>query len=313
MTGARLLQMSGVIVDLVYRVDAVPLAGDEAIVSDFTISAGGGFNAMIAAKRAGLDVTYGGLIGTGPFADIALADLRAAEIPVLSDRHRIDQGCCTVLVDAKGERTFIAHDGAEGHVSDADLARIPARDYNYCLLSGYALYFPGSYAALTRWLGGGGGGGGAMGTTLFFDPSPVVAALRPEVLKAALHRADWISANTREAAIITGMSDPRAAALQLGANRRGGAVVRTGADGCHVATDGQCAHIPGFDVATIDSNGAGDTHLGSFIAALSQGRTPVQAARYANAAAALSTTCRGPATAPFPNEVEQLIKQAPNA
>ncbi len=95
---ARFLQMSGIVADLLYEVEQVPVAGKEAIVSGFKISPGGGFNAMVAAKRAGLRVCYGGSIGSGPFADLVREGLSAEEIPFLrtQDMDR-DQGCCTVL------------------------------------------------------------------------------------------------------------------------------------------------------------------------------------------------------------------------
>lgn len=113
-----LLQLSGVIVDLVYRVEQVPLAGEEAIVSGFHMSAGGGFNAMVAARRSGMQVTYGGCLGSGPLADIVSTQLRREGISTAqSKRSDCDQGCCTVLVDCNGERTFIAKEGAEGAVS----------------------------------------------------------------------------------------------------------------------------------------------------------------------------------------------------
>jgi sugar/nucleoside kinase (ribokinase family) len=51
-------------------------------------------------------------------------------------------------------------------------------------------------------------------------------------------------------------------------------------------------------VTPIDTNGAGDTHVGCFIAALAEGHAPPEAARLANVAAALSTTEEGPSTAP---------------
>ena len=38
----RLIQLSGVVVDLTYRVEALPTPGHEAIVTGFSISAGGG-------------------------------------------------------------------------------------------------------------------------------------------------------------------------------------------------------------------------------------------------------------------------------
>jgi sugar/nucleoside kinase (ribokinase family) len=57
----------------------------------------------------------------------------------------------------------------------------------------------------------------------------------------------------------------------------------------------------------LDSNGAGDTHTGAFIAALATGADDVAAARTANAAAALSVTRRGPATAPTAAELARFL------
>jgi sugar/nucleoside kinase (ribokinase family) len=65
--------------------------------------------------------------------------------------------------------------------------------------------------------------------------------------------------------------------------------------------------VPGFPVAAVDSNGAGDTHTGAFIAALAAGEDAAGAARRANAAAALSVTKRGPATAPTSAELGRFL------
>jgi len=298
---AGLLQISGVVVDLVYSVDAVPKAGEEAIVRDFAIKPGGGFNAMIASKRAGMDVYYGGALGTGPFASIVRNALDAEAIPVLRSQDMArDQGCCTVMVDRQGERTFLASDGAEGHATIDDLKQVTASNFDWMLLSGYALHYRGSCPAIFDWLQR-----EAPFPGLIFDPSPVVAALPANVLAAARARATWISANSHEAAVMTGLSDSMQSAKELARNapENGGAIVRDGKHGCIVATHEICISVPAFPVTPVDTNGAGDTHLGCFIARLARGDTPVAAAHYANVAAALSTTRPGPATAPFENEV----------
>ena len=98
--GNRRLLISGVVVDLVYEVEAVPRAGKEAMMTGFRVMTRGGFRAMVAVCRAGMAVTYGSSIGTGPFADIAMDGLQAERIPVLLPRYAAgDQGCCCVLVD----------------------------------------------------------------------------------------------------------------------------------------------------------------------------------------------------------------------
>lgn len=303
----RLLQMSGVVADLLYEVDHVPAAGEEAIVRGFSITPGGGFNAMVAAKRAGMMVCYGGSIGSGPFANIVREGLNAEGIPFLrtQDLER-DQGCCSVLIDQDGERTFVASDGAEGHVTADALAQISFSDFDWTLLSGYALHYAGSRDVLQSWLNS-----DAPISNLVFDPSPIVAAIPQEALSAALNRATWVSANAREAAILTGKSNLAEAAKALAASRpaSGGVVVRNGSDGCLVATHQYCREVPACRVQAVDTNGAGDTHVGSFIARLSRGDDPVRAAEYANVAAALSTTQKGPATAPTRAAVKEATQK----
>ncbi|MEM8581638.1 MAG: PfkB family carbohydrate kinase [Pseudomonadota bacterium] len=297
----RLLQLSGVVVDLLYDVEAVPSAGEEAIVNGFSITPGGGFNAMVAAKRAGMEVSYGGGLGTGPFARTVREGLNQQAIPFLrpQDTER-DQGCCTVMIDRSGERTFVASDGAEGHATMEEISKLTALNFDWILLSGYALHYQGSCGAMQQWLQS-----DAPVANLAFDPSPVVAALPSDALAAACKKATWISANVREAAVLTGTTDAHEAAKTLAAKMpdHGGAVVRHGKHGCIIATHDFCESIAAFEVTPVDTNGAGDAHLGSFIARLAAGDTPFQAARYANVAAALATTKRGPATAPLPEEV----------
>ena len=293
--------MAGVMIDIIYVVDAVPRAGGEAHVRSCSIRPGGGFNAMAAAKRAGMQVSYGGSLGTGPFATAGQTALHAEYINILRplDSHR-DQGCCTVLVDFFGERTFIAADGAEGQVEQSALATIDYSQFDWTLLSGYTLYYRGSRDSFRDLLIN-----EDRIQRLVFDPSPIIALVYPEYKKHAIRRALWISANEEEAFNLTNLLDPRKSAIELASGRPpgGGAVVRVGAKGCFVAYDGNCELIPAYPVKVVDSNGAGDVHLGTFIAKLAESDDPFTAARYANVAAALSTTKRGPAMPPETSEV----------
>lgn len=293
----RLVQLSGVIMDHVYRVRAVPAPGAEAVVHDATLTPGGGFNAMVAARRMGMQVAYGGTLGTGAFADRIAEALAGEGISPLRPRlGGLDQGCCTVLIDDAGERSFIASEGADGVVTDADLAALQVRPDDWLLLSGYALLYHGSREALTRWLRTSPG-------RLVFDPCPQVAQIAPEARAAALGAAHWVSANRAEAETLTGHADPASAARAL-ADRPGGAVLRDGARGAWLALPGAgVTHLPAFPVPVVDSNGAGDTHIGAFIAGLAAGHPPQHALLLANIAAALSITRAGPATAPTLTEV----------
>ncbi|WP_372835776.1 PfkB family carbohydrate kinase, partial [Puniceibacterium confluentis] len=185
-----------------------------------------------------------------------------------------------------------------GHLSASEIDAVATEPFGWTLLSGYALHYRGSRRALGDWLDR------TAVPNLVFDPSPVVAALDPALLAVAVGRARWISANLDEARVIAGPMPAAEAALCLARGRPdGGAVLRDGARGCYLAQGGQVTHIPALEVQAVDTNGAGDTHVGSFIAELSRTGDALRAARYANIAAALSTTRHGPATAPTRAEV----------
>jgi len=64
---------------------------------------------------------------------------------------------------------------------------------------------------------------------------------------------------------------------------------------------GQRIRIRPHHVDAVDATGAGDTFDGSFLARLLEGDDPETAARYANVAAALSTTGYGAVT-PIPRK-----------
>ena len=307
MTGRfdRLLHLGNVVVDIVLDVPALPERGGDVLATGSVMTPGGGFNVMVAAARQGLPVAYAGAYGSGPFAALARAALADAGITILQPpKAGIDTGFVVSIVDAEGERTFVTSRGAEATLTTADLGGISAAPGDASYLSGYGLVHPSNRAALLGWLGR-----LPPGHAVFADPGPLVQLIPPDAMERVLGRADWWTCNAREAALLTGRQDPVAAARAL-ARRTGsrGVLVRTGPAGCLLGRGGSApVRVPGFDVDVLDTNGAGDAHTGTFIAALARGLDAVAAAREANAAAALSVTRRGPATAPAAAELARFL------
>ncbi len=324
---SRLLHLGNVVIDIVLDVPALPERGGDVLATGTQLTPGGGFNVLAAAARLGLRVGYAGSHGSGPFAELASAALGRERIEVLQPpKAGTDTGFVIAVVDGGGERTFVTSPGAEAAMTDADLAGITAGPDDAVYLSGYGLVHPGNRAALLGWLGRLGAA-----TVVFADPGPLGHLLPPAVLDAVMARVGWWSCNAREAERMTGRRDPAAAASALavrlgrlagrppatgpqtlqppGRRETGpGALVRTGPGGCWLGHDGtDPVHVPGFRVDVIDTNGAGDAHAGAFIAALAGGADEAGAARTANAAAAMSVTRRGPATAPTAAELARFL------
>jgi len=215
-----------------------------------------------------------------------------------------DTGLCVSLTEASTERTFISHLGAEGELSADDLAQIVPRVDDYVYVSGYSLLLEGKAQPLLDWLQA-----LPREIVVVFDPGPLVKAPDSALMRALLPRIDIWTSNGPEALAFTGAADMSQALPMLNQHLQALLVVRDGPKGCWVGRGAQIEHVPGFKVQAVDSNGAGDAHAGVFIAGLANGLKPVEAARRANAAAALAVTRWGPATSPGTAEVDALVTQ----
>ncbi len=300
---SRLLHTGQVIVDLVMALDTLPATGGDVLAQSASFEAGGGFNVMAAARRNGLPVVYLGRHGNGRFGDLARAAMQAEGVemaqPASTDK---DTGLCVSLTEATTERTFISHIGAEGDLSADDLARVTPQPGDYVYVSGYSLLLEGKAQALLDWVVA-----LPREINVVFDPGPLVKAPESALMVALLPRIDIWTSNGPEALAFTGARTLVDALGELKRHLPEDAllVVRDGPKGCWVNAD----HVPGFKVKAVDSNGAGDAHAGVFVAGLAAGLAPVQAARRANAAAALAVTRWGPATSPGTAEVDALLTE----
>jgi sugar/nucleoside kinase (ribokinase family) len=306
----RLVFAGEAIVDLVLWVDQLPPPGGDVVAGATETTVGGGYNVMVAAARQGMEVVYAGGHGTGPWGDLVRSTLTGAGITLSAEVDaRSDTGFCVVLVDGQGERTFVTRLGAESARDAAALAGTDVRPGDRVYVSGYGLAAPGQGDLLAAWVA-------ALdpAVTVLVDPGPLVAEIAPTVLEPVLARADWWSANHREAAAMTGRDDPLAACRALlERTGRTGVAVRTGSQGCllglRAGRDRPVTTIPTPAVEAVDTTGAGDTHCGVFLAALAAGADPHAAAERANLAAAWSVTRRGPATAPTAGELADWTRR----
>ena len=321
----RLLSAGEVVVDLVLSVPALPRRGGDVVATGVMTETGGAFNVMAAAARQGVPVTYAGLLGTGPMAALARAALAGDGIEVvLPARPDADTGTVVALVEPGGERTFVTTLGAEAQLSGADLAAVPVRPDDIVHVSGYGLAYPGNGPTVAAWV-----------TTLpervtvLLDPGPLVAEIPPSLLARVLDRCDWVSCNLTEARALLDdndgdddgddrgddRGDPLVMAQRMSGVVGCGVVVRLGERGAVVATgDGPAGHVPAVAVRAVDLNGAGDAHVGSFIASMAThgpAFDPVAALGRANLAAAMAVSRRGPATAPTGSQIDAGLDAVP--
>ncbi len=304
---ARLFCLDTVMIDVVVRIARVPESGGDILASEHLITTGGGYNAMSAASRQGVAALYAGRLGSGPFSSIARASLIEDDVSEpIEANDALDAGFCVAMIDDGGERTFITSSGAEASLRSSDLASLDVRGGDFVLVSGYNVMYPDSAPMVLDWVTGLGDD-----VVVAFDPSNRVIDIPKDSLDRMLERADWTLCNETEASALTGEESLNRSVVALAARTgRRGVVVRHGASGCTVLERrGAPVHVAGFLTTVVDTNGAGDTHSGVFLAELAMGTGVIEAAQRGNAASAAAISVLGPASCPERDVVTEMIWQ----
>lgn len=148
---------------------------------------------------------------------------------------------------------------------------------------------------------------------VFYDVNLRLHYYSPEIIAAGLAKATILKLNSEEADVLSRMfykrSLPEAefARCVRGDYGIGTVLVTRGERGCLVASDGDCAELPGIAVDVADAVGAGDAFSAGFLAALCRDKSPCEAAEFANRLGAFTASRRG-AIPSYSVEVEKLIQ-----
>ena len=309
--------------DLVFGCPEFPRPGETVMGWYMTAHGGKGSNQAVAAARAGGKVVFIGGIGRDAFGDEA-REFHAAEGINCRASVKIDRptGTASIAVNQQGQNQIIVAPGANEALSPADIdAHAGAiRGAGMLVVQLEANLDAAAHAMrLAR----------ESGVTVLLNPAP----MRADFDLALLARVDILIPNETEFAALVNRLPPapvqiagaafdehRIAALsddELHALCRrfeiGTVIVTLGRRGCFVSrSDGHTLlpAVPG--VVAVDTTGAGDAFVGAFAAALAEfGPGGIeQAARFANAGAAISVTRPGAAPAMARREeIEAAMRQ----
>ena len=312
----RVVLMGQILVDLAVRGEALPSPGGDVWAVDEGMHVGGGFNALVAARRMGAEAVSLSPIGDGPYSSLIQAVLTREGIADLGPRIAgIDNGFCIAFTDHTGERTFISTKGAETMAPASAWAGFVRTMHpgDVLYIDGYLMDHPTNREAAEAALR-------ALpeGVRVLLDVSPVIgipSALPSDgVIVSMNHReAQEIAQQSGDSSVRDRCREPREAARAMLSLLGRPVLVRAGAEGAYIGrpaqpetntTADEVTAIPTPRVEAIDTNGAGDAHSGVLAVSLAQGIPLERALLLANCAGALSTTVVGPASCPTREEIE---------
>jgi len=296
--------VGSVTMDLVTRTPRIPAIGETLIGTGFNTTPGGkGANQAVAAARLGYSVAMVAHVGTDAYGHALIENLNQAGVDTSAIRP-VDgsSGLAPMFVAETGENSIVVVPGANGKMDratiDANADLIRSAGMVLCQLEipmdtlAYTLDFCTS-----------------AGVLVMLDPAPA-AELPDSVLK---HVACFTPNETEAAFYAGGEAGVEQTAERL--HKRGirNVVLKRGAEGAYLSmASGEVGWVPSYKVQAIDTVAAGDCFNGAFAVALLEGRDPFDAARFANAAAAICVTRHGAqASMPMRADVDQFLEERP--
>lgn len=294
--------------DLVQRVERVPRPGETLQGGNLeTFGGGKGANQAFAAGRMGARTAMVGQVGDDSLGAMLLDSLRSAGVDTAAvGSADCSTGAATILVLPSGENLIVISAGANATLSPelavTRLADLDGVGFLLCQLETPIETVERALAFAKQ-----------KGVTTILDPAPARTLSRD-----VLRHVDLLTPNETEALTLleaTGerietVSQAKAAAKQLLGLGVGTVVLKLGPLGCLVAGAGFCEAVAGFEVEAVDTTAAGDTFNGALAVGLAEGKVLTEAARFANAAGALSTTRVGAQPSmPSREEVERFLRE----
>ncbi len=300
----RIFNLGSVNIDHVYSLDHFVIPGETIACTSFASFAGGkGFNQTIALARAGASVVHIGAVGEDGQTLLETLEREGVDISAITiDRH-VPTGHAIIQVNGEGQNCIIIAAGANA-VSTADSVAkaLDAAEPGDILLAQNETTAIAPAVRIAH----------EKGMRVALNPAP----MNDRVMILPLELLDFLVVNETEGSELLRIRGrvstlpPEAVLQELHELFPKAQVVLTlGGEGV-IAVDacGRVVKVAAFQVKVVDTTAAGDTFVGYYLAAISQGDAMETALCKASAAAAISVTRHGASpSVPLRAEVEKWL------
>jgi ribokinase len=273
-------------IDLVVPVERLPRPGETVLGPGYTLIPGGkGANQALAAARAGGAVRMVGRVGRDSFADLALAELRAAGVDLSAgEPDARPTGCALIPVERGGQNLIVVAAGANGAAAERQVADAWLGPGTLVLLQ-MEVPHAENWRLVER--------AKAHGARVMLNCAPAA-----DVPRAALSAFDWLIVNESEAELVArGLSlaapDPRAAARAIAGTASTTVIVTLGGEGAVAFAGADAWAVGALPVRPVDTTAAGDAFVGALAAAIDGGAGLPAALHRASIAGGLACTAAG--------------------
>ena len=303
---SRVVVCGSLNMDVVVQSARRPAPGETLLGAAVSFLPGGkGLNQAVAAARLGAPTAMIGAVGNDAFAN-SLRDFLADNDVDSSGVREIDgpaTGVALIQVAGKDNAITVAS-GANLHFTKAMVRQAPQRDEVW--VAQFETPLDVTEAILKRARSAG------ARTVLNLAPFlPHPDRLMKVVDVAVLNEIELAQATRTKLQAASAMRDIVGACRKLHAKGARAVVATLGARGAVVVTAEDVVTVPALKAKVVDTTGAGDCFVGALAARMMAGASPVEAARYASAAASCSVERLGAAPSmPTAREVAARLARA---
>ena len=306
----RIVVSGNIVRDTVVRqVDSLNFGATIWVDSVLPSIGGNGANTAYTLGLLGADVTLISECGEDEAGAHCLKQLaRAGVDPRVAESREHPTAVTIAIVNSEGERCFLHQPGVNRVAMGGPIEFAGSHGgghWHYHLANPFALPAFRPFAAASLRLAR------ALGATTSLDTGWDSQGRWMEDLGDCLPLIDWLFVNDREAEQLTGKIEAGQMVTALHRMGVGRLVLKLGPQGCLLCDENDREVIPGFVVDVADTTGAGDAFVGGFLAGLVNQMPALDAARFANAVAALSVTESGSVRGllPYEETLEWMAKQ----
>jgi len=230
------------------------------------IPGGSAANTVAGASLLGARAAFMGSIGDDDEGARYISETEKSGVKSVLKQHKSLTGHAITFITPGGERTFATHLGAAVNLSEDDVDETAVLNAAVLHVEGYLLEPPALRAAAVKAMKA----AKSAGTIVSIDVAdPGLVTRMGEELKVIIREyADILFMNEDEAKAFTGKEGK--AAARVAGNFATITVVKLGAEGSLVYSDGNVIEIPSYKVDVMNTNGAGDMYAGGFLYALAK-------------------------------------------
>ena len=281
---SKALVIGSTVCDVMVYLDRLPSREGDAHIHEQTWSLGGcAFNVTSVLHALGQNVDFISPVGTGVYGDFVKAELERLGIQTPISVTGAN-GCCYCFIESDGERTFLSDHGVEYGFQKEWLQSLGQKRYDFIYLCGLEVEEPTGMELIQSI--------SKLEGQVIFAPGPRGLLIPKDRLEAIYDQHPILHVNEVEALEFSGCKEIHQAVEGL-YQRTGQLVIVTLGEKGAIAYDGNWYKAAGIPTKVLDTVGAGDSHLGAFLAASLQGLDVEDALSFANRLASKVVATKG--------------------